>query len=363
MAARTALSSTERPLLVTDDAHLLDEVLNLAADAGVDIDVAPDPVAARARYRSAPFVLVGAELAEACARADLTRSDGVIMVAAPDRPEPPWDAAERLGAHHVAVLPAAASWLRNQFATLTGDCASGQVVAVIGGRGGAGASVLAAGLAITASRSGLRTLLIDGDPLGGGLDLLLGLEGMEGLRWPDLADTAGSVSAPALVEALPRRGELAVLSCERTDGSTLSTDAMATAINTGRRGSDLVVVDLPRRFDDVTVTAIGSADRVLLVVPAELRACAAAARVASTLLMLSESVAVVVRGPAPGHLKAREVASALGLPLAGMLRSEPAMARDVEQGRPPAGNGVGPLANLCRQMLAQLGCAERAAAA
>src|SRR2546421_294935 len=59
-------------------------------------------------------------------------------------------------------------------------------IGVVGGRGGAGASTLACALAVTAARSGHRTMLIDGDPLGGGLDVLLGGERAGGLRWPDL---------------------------------------------------------------------------------------------------------------------------------------------------------------------------------
>ena len=66
------------PLLVTDDPQLLDEVLNLAGKCGADIEVAPDPAAARDRYGSASLVLVGVDLAEACARARLPRRPGVM---------------------------------------------------------------------------------------------------------------------------------------------------------------------------------------------------------------------------------------------------------------------------------------------
>src|SRR3954470_12616669 len=96
MAARTALSPTARPLLVTDDAYLLDEVLNLAAQAGTEVEVAPDVTAARPRYPTAPLVLVGAELATACTRANLPHRSGVLLVTCTDRPEPPWPEARQL---------------------------------------------------------------------------------------------------------------------------------------------------------------------------------------------------------------------------------------------------------------------------
>jgi secretion/DNA translocation related CpaE-like protein len=366
MPARTESPARIRPLLVTDSAELLDEVLRLAGQVGAEVEVAPDPAAARDRYGSAPLVLVGAELADACARARLPHRPGVVLVDLQSdvaRPDPPWALADRLGAEHVAVLPEAAPWLIDRFAMSAHAPASGRVVAVVGGRGGAGASVLASGLAVTATLAGRRVLLVDADPLGGGLDLVLGWEGLDGLRWPGLAHTDGTVNPGALVEALPRHGELAVLSCDRDDDTALSPAAMGAAVDAGRRGSDLVVIDLPRRFDEAAVAALGQADQTLLVVPAELRACAAAARVAATVLLHTATVSVVVRGPAPGRLKPGEIARALGLPLAGWLRPEPGVARGLERGEAPAAAGSGPLADLCRRLLAGFGLTEPAVAA
>ena len=67
-----------------------------------------------------------------------------------------------------------------------------------------------------------------------------------------------------------------------------------------------------------------------------------------------ENVAVVVRGPAPGRLRPREVARALGLPLAGSLRPEPAMCQALERGEAPAADGAGPLAELCKRLIGDL---------
>jgi hypothetical protein len=68
----------------------------------------------------------------------------------------------------------------------------------------------------------------------------------------------------------------------------------------------------------------------------------------------TSALTVVVRGPAPGRLKAREIARALGLPLTGTLRPEPELARALERGQPPAGTGKGPLAVLCQRILGGL---------
>jgi len=367
MAARTvqlgASEPTSHPLLVTADPDLLEEVLRIAADVGVLVDVAPDPAAARPWYTRAPLVIVGIDVASLCVQARLGRRPSLVLVGRYDDAGPPdWSVADALGAEHLVALPAGEHWLSERIQRLAEAAPPGQVVAVLGGRGGAGASVFAAGLAVTAARAGWRTLLIDADPLGGGVDLVLGWESLDGLRWPSLSETSGRVSPPSLVEVLPRRGELVVLSWDRGEVLAVPAEAMETALDAGRRGRDLVVVDLPRRLDDASLLALASADRGFLVLPAELRACAAAARVAAVAAPHCPSLSVVVRGPAPGGLRAREVAQALGLPLAGALRAEPRLAGSLERGEPPARDGRGPLAELCQRLLDELGIAERRAA-
>ncbi|GIF82449.1 septum formation initiator [Catellatospora bangladeshensis] len=352
-----------RALLVTADPDLLDDLLRLGSAAGVELEVAHDLPAARPRYGPAPVVLIGGDLADGCLRARLPRRPGVVVVCRDAADPRPWDLAQPLGAEHVALLPAAETWLVERLAGIGRGPApgAGRVIAVLGGRGGAGASVLAAGLAVTACRVPLRTLLIDADPLGGGADLLLGWEELRGLRWPQLARASGPVDPAALVDALPRRGDLVVLSCARDipDEETpvapaLPADAMAVALDAGRRGRDLVVVDLPRRLDEAAAVVLQDADRVLLVVPAELRAAAAAARVADVALAYRRELSLVVREPAPGRLSAAELARAVGLPLAGTLRPEPRLAAALERGEAPGSAARGPLATLCGRLIREV---------
>jgi secretion/DNA translocation related CpaE-like protein len=351
----TAPDARRHPLIVTGDPGLLDDLLRLAAAGSAEVRVAPDAVAARQGWMSAPFVLVGADAAAGCVRARLPARSSVIVVTRGRDSEPPWDDAAELRAGHVAVLPTAEAWLVDRFADhASGPVARGRVVAVLGGRGGAGASVLASALAVTGRRRDLDTLLIDADPFGGGVDIVLGWEHMKGLRWPELVDARGRVSPPALVGALPGEGSLAVLSFDRSELECVPPQAMATALDAGRRGRDLVVVDLPRRFGEPEVMALTIADRALLVVPAELRACAAAKRIAALAAVHCPALAVVVRGPTPGQIEPAEVAQALGLPLAGTLRPEPGLTRALENGRAPASTGRGPLAELCRTLLADM---------
>jgi secretion/DNA translocation related CpaE-like protein len=350
-----------RPLVVTANPDLLDDLVRLAGAAGVEAQVAADPAAARPYWISAPFVVIGMDQIEPCARARLPRRPSLVVVLGPGADPAGWADAGHVGAEYIAVLPAAEAWLVDRFAA-GGAPPRGRVVAVLGGRGGAGASVFATGLAVTAKRRGLDVLLVDADPLGGGVDLVLGWEDLAGLRWPELIEARGPVSPLALVAALPGRGSLAVLSFDRRGLAGTPPEAMAAALDAGRRGRDLIVVDLPRRLDEAGRLALAAADRGYLVVPAELRACAAAAQIATDAVPSCPILQVVVRGPAHGGLTPDEVAQALGLPLAGVLRAEPGLARAMERGEPPAKNGRGPLAELCDRLLAEFSTPRWAAA-
>jgi|HigsolmetaAR206D_1030411.scaffolds.fasta_scaffold01687_4 secretion/DNA translocation related CpaE-like protein len=361
MPSRTTVrTGPPLPLVVTSDAALLDELLRLAAAGGTEVEVASDAVAARTRWVPAPIVVVGADQARACLRARLPRRPRVVLVDRSGQSDgPPWEVAEQIGAEHVALLPAAESWLVDRFgesgqADGTGPGGPARIIAVVGGRGGAGASVLAGGLAVTAARRGLRTLLVDADPLGGGLDLVLGWEQLEGLRWPALTEADGRVDPLALVRALPSRGDLVMLSWDRGDPLALPPQAMTATMDAARRGRDIVVVDLPRHLDEPAVVALQAADQAFILVPAELRATAAAARVAAIARSHCANLSLIVRGPAPGRLKPREVARALDLPLVGTLRPEPALCRSLERGEAPTADGRGPLAALCQRIIADL---------
>ncbi len=345
------------PLIITADPLLLEELLRLTADVGLIADVAPDPAAARSWFPAAPLVFIGRDMAEACIRAGFRSRPDVILIDLRDRgsneekPVADIEIAERLGADHVAFLPAGEPWLVARLSRWEeGQIAD--VIGVLGGRGGAGASVLAGGLAVTGARQGRSTMLIDADPLGGGVDLVMGWEHRDGLRWPALSGAGGNAHPSTLLDALPGQSDLVVLSWDRGEPTSASPDAMAVALDAGRHDRDLVIVDLPRSIDDASALALTVADRTYLVVPAELRACAAAARVAATVISLCPDLQVVVRRPAPGRLTPVEVADAVGLPLAGSFDLETSITNALERGEPPTGNGRGSLAKLCERLLA-----------
>lgn len=361
-----------RCLIMAEEPELLDALLRLAAAAGVEVARAVDGTDARRWWHAAPTVLLDPEAARRCAGAGLPRRDGVLVVVRGDAAPPVWQAAVSVGAADVVALPEAESWLVGVLADAVERPAAaeraGSVLSVVGGRGGAGASVLATAVAVAAVRTGSDALLVDCDPLGGGLDLLVGAEQTDGLRWPELTVTDGRVQASALHAALPHaalphadlppaeHGELAVLSCARTAHGPEHTSVSA-VLDAGRRAGEVVVCDLPRYPTEAALAALGGTDLTVLVVPADLRACAAAGRVADVLTEHTRAVEVLVRGPSPGGITAREVARSVGLPLLDTMRAETGLEEGTERGRLP-GSGRGALAGAARAVLDRLEAAS-----
>ena len=167
------------------------------------------------------------------------------------------------------------------YAAGRGALGVGTVVGVVGGRGGAGASTLSVALGLAAARRDAAVMLVEADPLGGGLDLMLGLEHAEGLRWPDLAASRGRVSTSSLVSAVAVASTVSGFCRGRaTTSSTWLLTRCPSVLSAAARAHDLVVVDLPRLLDPAAQEAAARCSVVYLLVPAEVRAVSAAARVA-----------------------------------------------------------------------------------
>jgi len=344
-----------RPLLVTADPAALDDLLRLVALAGVQGDAVSDLTEVRRLWEDAPLVLVGEDLLDRLVELRLSRRDGVLVLGRDLDDAGVWQRAVDVGAQRVVFLPDAEGWLVEALAdAVEGRDAPGALVAVVGGRGGAGATTLACALAQTAARRGSSTLLVDADPLGGGIDVVFRAEQQPGLRWPELAGSRGRVPSAALDRALPRVGELALLSWDRGDGAQVPVEAARAVLGAARRSHELVVADVPRHLDEVGQEVLSCAGTALLLVPAEVRAAAAAARVAVRAAQWCRDVRLVVRGPAPAGLTADQVQQALGLPLAGELRAEPGLARSLEEGVPPGERKGSPLVGLCHALLDDL---------
>jgi secretion/DNA translocation related CpaE-like protein len=315
-------------LTVISDPALSGSVDRVVAAVGARAIGSATP--SRRSWLSAAAIILDEPGARRCVASGFPRRDGVLLVDAAEPSTRVWSAAVDVGAGHVCTLPA-------QEATVVGHLAEavesgsaggrpGRLVAVVGGRGGAGASVFAAALADCAGDA----LLVDIDPCSGGVDLLLGSEDMPGLRWPDLQLHTGRLGWSALRDVLPRRGGVSILSGTRSFHE-VDPGALAAVLDAGRRGGT-VICDLPRQLGPAALCALQCADLVVVVTSCDVRGVAAAAGLVRALNTVNPNIGLVVRGPSPGGLRAREVSAAITVPLLASMRPEPQLAQQLEQG-------------------------------
>lgn len=343
------------PLVVTSDLELLDNILAAATTAGVEPSVTPEPTSIRPAWSTAPMVIVGVDRAKAVSDLVLPRR-GDVYVVGPERSEQDlwqWSAAM---AAAVVSLPSGAGSLTAAMADLTarpGD--GGSTVAVIGSSGGVGTSTIAAGLAYVAGTPGVPSFLLDLDPTGGGLDLLVGAEAMAGRRWDSLSAAQGHLGD--LTGHVPRVAGMDVLSMSRDDGGaglTLEAGPVRAVVSSASRSHRLTVADLPRALTTSCREALHWADRTLLVVAADVRGIAAAQQMRSHLRSASSELQVIVRTPRSGGVSPGMVSDAVELPLAGVVGEDPSLRPAAERGEPPGRSARGPIAKLGRRLLAQL---------
>lgn len=354
---RTAVNPTSQPLLVTADPLLLEELGRLAAAAGTTAEAATDVAHALQSWARAPLVLAGADLLPGLALLGPPRRDGVYVVSWGPPGEDLYRPALHVGAEVVVELPGGAGVLADLLTDI-GDGARGDgiVLGVIGGSGGAGATTFAAALAQVGATRG-PTVLVDADRLGPGVDRVLGLEERSGVRWPELAQTAGRLGARSLREALPRAGDLGLLTWDRGDARDLEPAMVREVLSAARRGHELVVLDLPRTLDPVAEELVVRCDLVLLVVTATVTGIAAAGRLIRRLPERNR-VRLVVRGRSadPEILE-----HALGVPVLTTMADQRGLAEAIDVGLGPVRSRRGPLGRAVTEVLAR--CRVQAAAA
>lgn len=224
-----------------------------------------------------------------------------------------------------------------------------RAIAVAGALGGAGASMAAAATALGMTRRGRPAVLVDLDRGAPGVDLLLGVEELDGVRWPDLSAARGDVDGEGLVAALPHWRGVPVVSGRRRAGpppDDVVLDVCAAIVRTGRTA----VLDLPRpsAWTDTVRTLLRGCDTAVLVAPLTFPGAAGAELVRDQFVAAGvRDIRLVAREPAVGQVGADSLGGALGLPVDGVLGRDRSLPAAVERGEgPPAGrrSAVGRLA-------------------
>lgn len=159
---------------------------------------------------------------------------------------------------------------------------------VIGGSGGVGSSTFAAVLAWAA-----RGTLVDLDPWGGGIDVLLGIESVPGARWSGVRVGGGRLEPALLSAGLPRWAGVPVLAADRSPPSDGLNEVLAAVAELG-----CVVLDLPRAPSAERDLALEACALVVVVGRAGVRQLTAARAVISALPDVNVGV-VLRRGEVP----------------------------------------------------------------
>ncbi|QGU06280.1 hypothetical protein COCCU_01600 [Corynebacterium occultum] len=275
----SGMSPAQTPILVAISNPVLHpEAIHIAAATGRKIIDTTEPAEIIRHYRRVDAVLIDADTVSGLG--ELPRRRHVYFLVADSGPVD-WRLALGCHADNALVIPAQAAELLGALGREKHSAeGQGKVLGITGSAGGAGASTLAVALARQARRVG-EVALIDADPRAGGLDLLLGLEDVSGARWQDLSFGEGAIAVGELRAALPTsRDGITLLTGARAtiaDPYELSGSELISALESLRSGPELTVVDLPVGRE-VTEAAVEHCDRVLLLVPAEVRPVAAAAQ-------------------------------------------------------------------------------------
>lgn len=317
--------------------------------------LARDTETLRRNWSSASVVLVGADQAATVVGLGLPARRGVHLCGPDAQALLAWSVP--LDAP-VMVLPDQTGFVSS---LLVGrdqlDVGRANLVRLVGGTGGVGASTLAAGLAQRALSRGLEVALVELDASGGGIDLVFGAERAPGWRWPDLASAAGhigdlrgqlpNVSGVDLVST--GRPRPAVGGAARAGEPGLPrSEAVQAVLASLLRSHDLVVLDVGSHPEPGFATRTA---QTVLTVAAEVKALVGA-RSKVPGLLLDDAVVAVRTGPGR-RLDPALVGQTLGLGVCGVVPHDASLPLSLESGKPP-GIGGGRFARACDRLLEAL---------
>jgi len=255
--------------------------------------------------------------------------------------------------------------------------ATGKLIAVVGSRGGAGASCLAAALAKGIRAQTEKCVLVDLCAGSAGLEVLLGIEAEPGARWPEMEAARGEVDGAELIAALPQWQGVTVLSGNRTAPNLVPDEIVLDVCAGLLRNGGIVVLDLPNptSWTPALKALAADADQVLIATPDSMVGIAGAVAVIGVLNGLTNSgmrrqqrlrvrdFAEVAEAELPRHrattpgreralalrtrrgsrVTSNDVAKLVGAPVAVQFRDDRNLATAIEL-------GIGPISNAGKRL-------------
>lgn len=339
-----------------------------APPAPILVAVTGEPAASEARAVAAA---TGRQVIETTERAQLLRlqrsaacllldekaaaslpEGGTKILIVPDPGPIDYKLALQSGCRHAFLLPAQAPELLKFISNNIGSPAgtgTGLLIGVMGTAGGAGTSTFVAWLATHVAQ--LAPIVLDTCPASPGLDLSFGLEHTPGARWEDLAFSTGKLSVTDLRRAVPQtKSGIAVVTFSRDFDQIKRSEIPGAATNLCAAitsGGALGIIDLAP--GDLHLASL--VDLLIVLIPAEIKAVAAAMQQLPHLQKLGNQLQLVAVQRAWSGLNEKAMSSVLGQEIAGTLRFHTRQAKACETatvGKPPA-----KIASLISQLLQQ----------
>lgn len=183
----------------------------------------------------------------------------------------------RLGVADYLLKPVSRDSIGEAIDALSGDCLPraplaparrARVAALLGSRGGAGTSALAAALALQLVRDGQSTVLLDLDIQGGSLALDLAAQPTPALA--DLLQSPDRVDPLVVEQALfrhPLGFAMLAVDAPAEQALAIEGDALLALVAAAAQGADALVIDCPRWLDRPRRAVLRMADRVAVISP------------------------------------------------------------------------------------------------
>lgn len=237
---------------------------------------------------------------------------------------------------------------------------NGVVYAVVGARGGAGATFLATNLAAALSRRQPETVLADLDPTFGDVTPALGIAA--DVQLPSISDLA-AVARELTNEHLDRvlqehpAGFRVLLAPQEVRlEPRLEPPTVAAVVQALRERFAITVLHLPRSLDESARSAIELADEVLVVVTLDVLGIRSARRLIDGLRSagLGDSLRLLVNRTRRGEVVPGDAEAVLGVPIASVLPSDRGVERAQNRGELVVGKRGGvarSIDRLARQLL------------
>lgn len=234
---------------------------------------------------------------------------------------------------------------------------TGKLVACVGARGGVGVSTVAANVAwYLAHNVDRRVALLDLDPYGGPMNILLGSQCNNGLS--DVLKNVRRLDPQYLERTMvPVGGKLFVLTAQNAldSGEVLDVEALRELVSELKRHFHYVIVDMPNRAGTTSIAMLEEAQVVALVTEPSVYAARETARLMRTAETRDAHAPVMLianqpRQPGRGELAMHDFEEAVGRRASHVLPYDHESASKAENLGPPVVASRGALATALKRV-------------